>query len=333
MLAGTPIPGIRVEIHADIATTPIAIYEVITDKDGNPASSVVVDSASNIRIKSKDETIAKFDVAGSASEFIAERQPTIVATPMVEQGGACLTTAEGTPIVEFKYNNFNSEDSQMPVTSLDPDLYGTPTSSDDDLLLNSVRNPEGTPSVPSAANLAPPTFDKDQLFKAGSSSFSMPFDPNLGSLTWYLLGQRLQVDGATQLCESGGTSGCTPLSTDGIYTELRGSVSGTLRLSAKYMKRGASPYLKTTPRAIIRTKVLLAGLSGAYSCPEGTALAAACTRKAFPVDELIKSHDFIFSKPSPVQRPAFEKLKKAYTKRFRTYLLKNYPRSVVVCPK
>jgi hypothetical protein len=333
VLAGTPIPGVRVEIHADIATTPIAIYEVITDKDGNPASSVVVDSASNIRIKSKDETIAKFDVAGAASEFIAQRQPTIVATPMVEQGGACLRTVEGTPVVEFKYNNFNTQDSQIPVTSLNPDLYGTPTTPDDDLLLNSIRNAEGTPTVPVATQLAPPTFDKDQLFKGGSSSFSIPFDPNLGALTWYLLGQQTRVDGATQLCEGGGTSGCTPISTDDIYAQFRGSVSGTLKLSAKFMKRGRSPYLKTTPAAIIRTKVLLNRLAGAYRCPENVTLAAACVKRPFPVDEFIKSHDYIFSKPSPVQAKAFEKLRKAYTKRYRNFLLRNYPKYVVVCPK
>lgn len=333
VLAGTPMPGVRVEIHADIATTPIAIYEVITDKDGNPSSSVVVDSASNIRIKSKDETIVKFDVAAPAGEFIAERQPTIVATPMIEQGGACLTTVEGTPVAEFKYNNFNTQDSQVPVTSLDPDLYGTPTTPDDDLLLNSIRNAEGTPSVPSVTNLAPPTFDKDQLFKAGSASFSIPFDPNLGSITWYLLGQRLQVDGATQVCEGGGTSGCTPLSTDGIYQQLRGSVSGTLKLSAKFMKRGASPYLRTTPQAIIRTKILLNALNGAYSCPDTAILAAACSRRRFPIDEFMKSHGIIFSKPSPVQRKAFDKLKAAYTKRYRNYLLRNFPSSIVVCPK
>jgi hypothetical protein len=293
----------------------------------------VVDSASSVRIKSKDETIARFDVAGEAGEFVAARQPTIVATPMVEQGGACLTTLEGTPIVEFKYNNFNSQDSQIPVTSLDPDLYGTPTTSDDDLLLNSMRNAEGTPTVPSAAQLAPPTFDKDQLFKAGSSSFSIPFDPNAGSLTWHLLGQQLRVDGATQLCESGGTSGCTPLSTDSIYTEFRGSVSGTLKLSAKFMKRGRSPYLKTTPTAIIRTKVLLNRIAGAYNCPENVTLAASCEKRRFPIEEFLKTHDYIFSKPSPVQKKAFDSLRRAYTKRYRNFLLKNYPRYIVVCPK
>lgn len=327
------MPGVRVEIHADIATTPIAIYEVITDKDGNPSSSVVVDSASNIRIKSKDETIAKFDISGPAGEFIAERQPTIVATPMVEQGGACLTTVEGTPVVEFKYNNFNNQDSQIPVTSLDPDLYGTPTTPDDDLLLNSIRNAEGTPSVPASTQLAPPTFDKDQLFKAGSSSFSMPFDPNLGSLTWYLLGQQIQVDGATQLCEGGGTSGCTPLSTDQIYAEFRGSVSGTLKLSAKYMKRGRSPYLKTTPAATVKTKRLLNSIAGAYRCPENITLAAACVKRPFPIEEFMKSHDYIFSKQSPVRPKDFNRLRAAYTKRYRNFLLTNYPKYVVVCPK
>jgi hypothetical protein len=221
----------------------------------------------------------------------------------------------------------------MPVTSLDPDLYGTPTTPDDDLLLNSIRNADGTPTVPASTQLAPPTFDKDQLFKAGSSSFSIPFDPNFGSLTWYLLGQQTRVDGATQLCESGGTSGCTPISTDEIYSEFRGSVSGTLKLSAKFMKRGASPYLKTTPKAIIRTKVILNRLAGAYRCPENITLAAACVKRPFPVDEFIKSHDFIFSKPSPVQRKAFENLRKAYTKRYRNFLLRNYPKFVVVCPK
>jgi hypothetical protein len=187
--------------------------------------------------------------------------------------------------------------------------------------------------VPQAAQLAPPTFDKDQLFKAGSSSFSIPFDPNLGSLTWFLLGQQTRVDGATQLCEGGGTSGCTPISTDQIYAQFRGSVSGTLKLSAKFMKRGRSPYLKTTPAAIVRTKRLLNGLAGAYRCPENITLAAACVKRPFPVDDFMKSHDFIFSKPSPVQRKAFDKLKAAYTKRYRNFLLKNYPKYVVICPK
>jgi hypothetical protein len=325
--------GIRVEIHADIANTPIAIYEVITDKNGNPGSAVTVDSASNVRIKSQDETIARFDVAGEAGEFIAERQATIVATPMVEQGGACLTIADGRPVVEFKYNNFNNQDSQIPVTSLDPDLYGTPHSLDDDLLLNSIRNTQGTPTVPEAEQLAPPTFDKDQLFKAGSASFSIPFDPNLGSLTWHLLGQQLQVDGATQLCEGGGTSGCTQISTDMIYEHFRGSVSGTLKLSAKLMKRGRSPYLKTTPLAIIRTKNLLNSLAGAYRCPDNIALAAACVKRPFPIDELMKALESIFSRRSPVRQRDFDRLRAVYSKRYRNFLLTNYPKNVVQCPR
>jgi hypothetical protein len=314
-----------VQVHEDLNSTPVAIYEVTTDKYGRPGTTVQVGSSSNVRIKSGNATIVRFDVAGDAKQFAA--QPTVVATPMVDPAGACLNSIAGTPVVEFKYNNFNDYDSQVPVTDLNPYLYGTPGSVGDDLMLNTIRDSSGSPILPSAQYLS----GNNQIFSAGSGSFSVPFT---GALKQYFLGRETTVTSSTPFCEGAGVATCTKFgvgNSNAIYDQLRQTVTGTLLLSSKLMKAGRSPFLKSTAKAIVDTKALLRALEQAYVCPVNSALPKGCYRRAFPAPELIVIHDRIFSKASPVKPKLFSDLLKKYTKSYRKFLT-TMPREITFCP-
>ncbi len=323
--SGTPLPGLTVEVHEDQNATPIAIHEITTDQEGRPINSVVVGSSSNIRIKSSDETIVRFDVAGEAREFAV--QPTIVATPMVDAAGACISNVAGTPVAEFKYNNFNNRNSEVPVTDLDPALYGDPDTATDDLMLNTIRDSSGSPVVPGAEFLS----GNNQVFKGGSGSYRVPFT---GTLRQYFLGEETVVTSATALCEGSGIATCTRISgadLNAVNARVRETVSGTLQLSSRLMKAGRSPFLKTTAKALADTRALLRRLETGLVCPANAVLARGCYRTRFPTQELVLIHDRIFSKASPVKPKLFTDLLKSYTRSYRRFLA-TMPREVTYCP-
>jgi hypothetical protein len=333
----TPIPGLRVEVLEESLTTPIAIYEVITDRDGRPLSAIEVDSSSDIVIQSKDETIAKFAAAGPASEFANTLSPAIVATPMVNQGLACRTVVEGTPVVQFKYSNSNNTtiNALVPITGLNPDLYRTPGTTEDDLLLNSIRNGDNE-IIPDATYRGTAPNETSQLFTPGEGSFTVPYDAAFGPLTWRFIGAETIVDGSTALCQEEGTVRCELVSAqliERLVTELRGTVSGTLKTAARFMKLGKSPYLRTSARAIRTMKAQAASLLGSYICPQGATLPNSCRRIKFPVEDLFKTHAGIFSEPSPIKPNVFTRIQRSYNTRYRRFLNRTFPSEIVVCSK
>jgi len=338
-VGGTPIPGVKVEIYEDNAPTPTIVHEGITDADGKLAVPVEVVSSANILITSKDRTIARFDASGQASEFAEEKQASIVATPMVEQAGACLTSVDGTPSVEFSYTNRNTVNSQVPVTSLNPYLDGTPGTTTDDLALNTMRDAQNNVIIPEPQHLGPPEDARNQTFTAREGKFTVPFD---SAITWYLLGQSVTADNSTALCEGGGTISCDQLSSgelDPLIDELRTTVSGVLRLSARLVvqRRKAGlfnkiPFLNTSSGALVQMRRMVESLQTGYICPEGVTMANACVRSKFPTKQLLAIHNSIFSKRSPIRPELFDKLKKEGDKRFRRALAR-LPREVVYCPQ
>jgi hypothetical protein len=338
-VAGTPIPGLLVEIHEEIATTPIAIHEVVTDQDGYPSTAVIVDSSADITILSKDETIAQFQRSGPAVEFAAPAQPTIVATPMVNQVTACLATVAGTPVVEFRYENNNpvGVDASVPITGLNPYLYRTPGTTADDLRLNNLQYSSDQVVIPEAMYLDVAPNENNQVFVNGDNSFTVPYDSSLGSLTWSFIGAQTVVDGSTALCEDqGGQPGarCDELSPEKIrrlLTNLRRSVSGTLKAAAKVMRVGSSPYLKTAAKAIRNGKRRSKDLYGTLVCPKEVKLTSNCSRSPFPFAEFMRFHDSIYEKNSPVKPQMFKRLQKAYNKAYREFLYSTFPEEIVRC--
>jgi hypothetical protein len=334
----TPIPGLRVEVVEEIQTTPIAIHEVLTDKDGKPLNQIQVDSSSDITIQSIDTTIAKFAASGPASEFADPLAPAVVATPMIDSMVACRTLVEGTPIVEFKYNNMNEApiEALVPITGLSPDLYRTPETPLDDLLLNSIRSGDNNEVIPDVTNRGATPNESSQLFISGEGAFRVPYDTGFGPLTWSFLGKETVVDGSTSLCEGEGTIRCELLSPELIerlVTELRSTVSGTLKAASKVMKLGRSPYLKSSAKAIRDVKRQANELLGAYVCPSGATIPNSCSTIKFPATQLATTHDGIFSRPSPVKPGIFLKLGKTYNTRYRRFLARTFPRDIVMCNK
>ena len=333
----TPIPGLHVEVIEETQTTPIAVHEVLTDRDGKPLSSIVVNSASEVIIQSRDEAIAKFAAAGAASTFADPLAPAIIATPMVNPAGACLAVIEGTPVVQFNYNNSSEMGAgvAVPITGLNSYLLRTPGSSSDDLLLNSVRAGD-TDIIPETEFRAPEPDELSQLFTAGEGSFTVPHDPANAPLTWSFIGAETTVDNTTTICQDDVALRCERLSSkliDQLVTQLHRTVSGTLKTAAKYMRIGRSPYLQTSAAAIRRIKAQADALRGAYVCPRGVVLRSSCRATRFPADDLFRTHTGIFSRSSPVKPKVFEKLRRDLDRNYQRFLSRTFPQEIVFCAK
>jgi hypothetical protein len=316
----------------------VAIHEVLTDKDGKPLNEIQVDSASDITIQSVDETIAKFAASGSASEFADPIAPAVVATPMIDSMVACRTIVDGTPIVEFRYNNMNEAPTEalVPVTGLSPELYRTPETPLDDLQLNSIRGSDNSDVIPDVSYRGAAPNESKQLFNNGEGLFRVPYDTGFGPLTWSFLGKETIVDGSTSLCEGEGTIRCellSPALIERLVTELRGTVSGTLKAASKVMRLGRSPYLQSSARAIRDVKRQANELLGAYVCPAGATVPNSCSARKFPATQLAATHAGIFSKPSPVKPAIFVRLGKTYNARYRRFMESAFPREIVMCNK
>lgn len=334
----TPIPGLRVEVHEELRTTPQAVHEVLTGQDGRPLSRVEVHKDSDVIIFSMDEKIARFESSGPASEFALPREPTIVATPMIDAIGVCRGTVSGTPVVQFFYDNMNEGgiDAEVPITGLTDYLYRTPGTTSDDLWLNSIYQGVNQPIIPDANYRNSPPRESEQMFTNGQHSFVVPFDEGLGPLTWDFIGRRTTVTGETRLCEDEARPACVELSSEKIrrlVTNVRRTVTGTLRSAAKVMRLGSSPYLKSTAKAIRDVKLRHKRLFGALVCPRNAVLGAGCKREPFPFSEFIKIHNGILKKRSPVKPQMFKKLRKVYNKSYQRFLYEMFPEEIVFCPK
>jgi hypothetical protein len=216
--------------------------------------------------------------------------------------------------VQFKYSNANDAGTNtlVPITGLDPELYRTPETVDDDLLLNSIRSSDGE-IIADTSYRAPAPNETSQLFASGENQFVVPYDTSAGPLTWSFIGSETVVEQ--------------------LVVELRNSVSNTLKAAARWMRIGKSPYLHTGAQAIRRIRSEAAGLTGAYICPQGAALPSSCRVTKFPIDELARIHASIFSKPSPVRPKVFAALAKSYNTRYRRFLNRTFPREIVICNK
>lgn len=337
-LMSTPIPGLRVEVHEERNTTPVAIHEVLTDQEGRPLSEVQVSRDSDVIILSMDEKIARFEVSGPASEFAAPAIPTVVATPMIEALNVCRGTMDGTPIAQFFYDNMNENGAEagVPVTGLTAYLYRTPNDSSDDLHLNNMYQTLNKPIIPSVGQRDAPPLDNEQVFVNGQNSFAVPYDPEVGDLVWDFIGKRTTVNSETNLCQGEVVPSCEELSREKIlklFINVRATVTGVLKAAARVMRTGPSPYLKTSAKAIRAVKIRSLPLYGALVCPKNVPTPAGCKRAPFPFDDFINIHGGIFKKPSPVNPNLFVKLSKAYNAAYRKFLYETFPEEIVYCKK
>lgn len=335
----TPIPGLRVEVHEELLSTPIAVHEVVTGQEGEPLSPIILQHPdSDVIILSKDETIARFQSSGPAGEFLAPNAPAIIATPMVDAVGVCRGLVEGTPVVQFFYNNMNENnvDAGVPVTGLNPYLYRTPGTRADDLNLNAIYQGSNGTVIPGANFRDPPPKDGEQVFVNGQNSFYIPFSPSAGPVTWDFIGRRTVVTNETRLCAEEARPGCTELDPEKIrrlVVNLRRSVSGVLKAASKVMRVGSSPYLGTSAKAIREIKLRHKRLFGALVCPSNAAIQPSCAREPFPFNEFMTVHQGIFKKNSPVRPQMFKKLKKVYNKTYEKFLYETFPQEIVFCKK
>ena len=334
----SPIPGLHLEVRVIPPNTSEAAYEVLTDPEGHPNASIEVESDSDIVVLSKDPHIAQLQISGPASEFSLERQAKMPATPMVDALGACRYSDEGGGRIRFTYRNYYESDTEslIPITTLSATYLQNPIIPDDDLLLNDIRSLAHQAVVPDGDLRSMETGTTYQTFLSGERSFTVSYASNDDAIVWSLIGKSLIVDSSTRLCDLPSEIRCEQIPDEivrGIYKELLKTVSGTLKAAAKVMKHGASPYLKTSPRSIKGVKEISKQLLGAHICPTDAVIPQACVSRTFPRTPLIKFHKSIFKRPSPTKRKLFEKIQRAYLRRYEKYLNSYFPDQVHMCPR
>lgn len=300
-------------------------------------TDIQVDSESELVIQSADDSIAMFAASGEASSFADPLSPAIVATPMVDIVGVCLTEKDGTPIAELKYNNINPDSisAMVPISGLSPDLYLTPEVSDDDLLLNAIRLGEDN-VIPDSVFRAPEPNQTSQLFSSGEGKFTVPYASESGSLVWSLIGKQLIVDKSAPQCEERGEAQCQLLSRELLESsinELRISVTATLKTAARFVKLGKNPYLRQTAWAVRNIKEQAYSLIGSYVCPQQAALPSSCSRMPFPAKRFKAIHETIWRKQLQIRPKTFKKLRQAYTKRYNQFIDRQFPSEIVRCQR
>ncbi len=332
----SPIPGLRLEVHVIPPSTTETAYEVMTDYQGHPNAVIEVESSSDIMLVSKDPLIAQLEVAGPAYEFALERQTKVKATPMVDAVGACRFPAEGGDRVRFSYHNYNTPLSStlIPFTSLSSVYLQNPMNSEDDLLLNDIRTNLNLPIVPDAELRSTEAEITYQTFDPRDGVFTVPYNPLDGALVWNFIGKQITASSLTQYCEDTGAIACVRIPDEtvrGIFNELLKTVSGTLKAASKVMKRGPSPYLKTSPKSIRGVKTITNKLLGAHICAPEAIIPQSCVPLVFPRSTLIKLHRGIFQRASPTKRELFDKIQRVYLRRYENYLNSNFPDQVYMC--
>lgn len=333
-----PIPGLPIQIIQEIQTTPISTYSFITDEKGQIPASIEVDSQSDITILSDAPEIAALQVAGQASEFAAPAIPTIVATPMINQVSACLRDVDGKKTVVLTYNNSNSSDQALvPITSLNSELLRAPEDDSDDLLLNDLRHNNQTLVLPESELGTRDNLPASQVFLKGINSFAIPLPQDPGPLVWSLIGSQIAISESSLTCATPAPEptpvSCSPFSNDDIDKILKTfqkHVSHTLKTASRFMRRGQSPYLKTTPVAYRQTLKILRSLRGSSFCPQGAILPSSCSPSDFPATQLSAAHAYIFRKPSPVKPDVFRRIGNTYKRRYSELLL-SFPTLIYRC--
>ncbi len=329
-----PMPGLLLSIREEHGATPIAEYEVLTDVDGKLSAAIEVASDSDIVVQSKQNWIAKLAISGAAADFARERKLTLQAEAMIDIIGACRDHGDHGYMVRFNYRNKNQPDidTVVPLTALDPRLYRNTEITEDDLALNSIIYENGEPTLPHSTYVAN---GLGQKFNLGESSFTVPYDRSLGTLTWSFIGQSLKVDASAPICSEERRLTCTKLSEHAkksVFKALRLSASVTLKLAARFWRKGKSPYLKSIASAVRSTRAALAALKGMYTCPAGASIKTVCAQKRFPYEKFEQLHARIFKVESSVKAALFRKLNRVRTKKFSSILRSVMPDRIISCP-
>jgi hypothetical protein len=185
------------------------------------ASEVVVLATD---IKSGDNSLAKFEISGPASEFTAEKDIQVSAQAMIEPVAACRVMKDGASQAVFSFLNQNLEQltSEVSITGLDPNLLGDLTLQTDDLLLNSLDYVSGKRVIPKFNTIIDPGREITQQFISGEGSFAVPYESALGDLIWSILGATLVVNQSTDLCpDSSSSISCKVLDANGLVLPFR----------------------------------------------------------------------------------------------------------------
>jgi hypothetical protein len=313
-------------------------YEVMTDPDGHPNAAIEVGSDSDIMVFSKDPHIAQLQISGPANEFSLGLQAKVRAAPMIDALGACRYSDESGERIRFAYRNYNTlgVESLLPVTTLSAHHLQNPTIPEDDLLLNDIRSISQKAVLPEGDLRAMESDITYQNFLSGDGSFTIPVESNDVPLAWSFIGKKVVADSSTTTC--GGTQEplCKQIPDEivkGIYKELLKTVSGTLKAAAKVMKRGSSPYLKTSSQSIKQTKQIARQLLGSHICASDSIIPQGCVQRAFPRSALLRFHKGIFKRPSPTNRKLFEKIQRVFQRRYEKYLNTHFPDLLYMCPE
>lgn len=317
-------------------------YEVMTDHTGHPAAAIEADSDSDIMILSKDEQIARLQVAAPASDFAIEHRAKIFATPMVDSLSVCRESAgkdmsDGR--VRFTYQNFNTstEEVLIPISGISPAYYLSPLTPTDDLLLNDIRTSLDEPVVPEGQHRSNTAGTKYQAFQPRQGSFTVHYDLRNGPLTWNFIGKSIVVDTTVAACETQRQPECARVPNTNlraIYREYLKTVRNTLKDGARNLKRGTGKDFNTTPYAtkILKTLVkLITSLKGVNVCDPGAVVPQSCTLRDFPHARLLQLHEGLFKKAKLTNPRAFEKVRLKHYQQFSNYLALTFPKKVYFC--
>jgi hypothetical protein len=308
----------------------------MTDVNGAPMSSIQVDSESTITIVSRDPKIAQFQISGSATEFDPSRGLLVPAIPMVEPKQACIGVINNSPIVKFSYNSKNESgnDARIPVTGMSNDHKRDPNKREDDLKINSIEQDSNDEIYPGPEYRDGTVDGPYQTFVSGEGEFIVPYNNALGGINWTLLGKTLRADGLTPLCSQAPALRCELLpraTVDLIVSNLNKTVWRVFKAAKRTKRFKKLPYRKTAPAAIRRIKLASESLYSSYTCPAGVAVAQNCLRNQFPAGDLLKIHNSIFRRKSPVKTKLFRTIQKSTNKWYRNFLLNSFPPEIVNC--
>jgi hypothetical protein len=336
----TPLPGIAVIVEESDGLTPIATYESFTGNDGRLIDEIEVDSSAFLFVYSGSRNLAKFARVGNAVEFSEVYKAPIIATPMAESAGACLTLQDSTPVAVLRYNTL--VDSELPievsVSQLDPEMYRDPSTDDDDLEINSLRDSAGVYQTIPNRYLTNEGSGVKQIFDE-TGEFSIPYDVATGlPLVWRFLGSETLVDDTTPLCDGGGILACERFSEEDILALqalARDSLSRYTKEMWKTMRRrgykDTKKYLKKVIRFYKKTLAASNKLYGTYICTDINELENACeeqkVRKARYISWLTELFDHV---PKGGEK-RFGKAKKALVKRYRELFQSRFPDTVWRC--
>lgn len=336
----TPIPGLVVVVEESSDLTPVAVYESRTDNNGQLIDPIVVDSGSALLVYSGSEHAAQFARSGSAVEFSDVYNPAIVATPMVDQAGACLTIEEGTPVAVLRYTTIPKDSSvvEIEVSHLDPAMYRDVSEPDDDLEINSLKDSSGVYQTIAPKYRSSGGAGTSQRFDE-TGEFSVPYDANSGlDLIWRFLGSETIVNGLTPLCEGGGVLGCEKFPEEdirSIQNLARETLSRYLAEMWKVMRSNSYGNTSKFKKKVIRfyKKALAESnkLYETYICEDVSEIGPMCSAQPVRKSYYLSLLDNLFSLVPRGGDQRFKKARKSLRKRYQKLFRDRLPDEVWRC--